>query len=206
MTGRHGERCAVDSEATSPDAFTFEVAIPLVTNPWFWVDVGKSLGVAYVLLVALMFWILRDEPWSDVWPAWRVVTWCVLGVAGLLVATALLVFRNRIVARFTLDRRGATYESGRLAAGVSTAFGLLAREPLLAAAGLLADAHSSLFLPWGDVRKVTSFPRHRVITLSNGWRPVLRLYCIEEDTFARAEAMVNAYTRPGPARRVHLGG
>jgi hypothetical protein len=187
----------------TPDAFGFEVAIPLVTNPWLWVDMAKSLGVAYALLVALMFWILRDEPWEDVWPAWRVVTWCVLGVAGLLVVTSLLVFRNQIVAKFTLDRRGATNESGRLAAGVSAAVGLFAREPLLAAAGLLADAHSSLFLPWTDVRKVTSFPRWRVITLSNRWRPVLRLYCVDEPTFERALTLVGAYAISGRGRRSH---
>lgn len=183
------------SSEASTDTLQFEVAIPLVTNPWIWVDMAKTLGVAYMALVALMFWILRDEPWEDVWPAWRVVTLCVLGVGALLLAVSLVVFRNRIVARFTLDARGATYESGKVAARVATAAGLLMLDPLVAASGLLAEAQSAVFLPWSDVRKVTVFPRWKVITLSNSWRPVLRLYCVGSPTFERARALVESHTK-----------
>lgn len=175
------------------DALQFEVAIPLVTNPWIWVDMGKALGVAYGLLVALMFWILRDEPWEEVWPAWRVVTLCVLGVLALLLLTSLVAFRNRIVARFTLDHRGVLYESGRTTARVASLVGLLSLNPLVAGAGLLAEAQSSMFLRWTDVRKVTAFPRGRVITLSNGWRPVLRVYCVDAPTFDLARRIVEAH-------------
>lgn len=172
----------------------FEVAIPLITNPWIWVDMGKALGVAYGLLLMLMFWILWDEPWADVWPAWRVVTLCVLAVLVLLLAVSLFVLRNRVVARFTLDGRGVHYESGSLAGRVGTVVGLLSLNPLVMGSGLLAEAQSSLFLPWKDVRKVTEFPRWNVITLSNGWRPVLRLYCVDAPTFERARAVVESHT------------
>lgn len=178
----------------------FEAAIPLVTNPWIWVDMTKVLGVVYALLLGLMFWILRDEPWEDVWPAWRVVSLCVLGVLVLLLATSVVVFRNRIVARFTLDDRGATYESGTATGRVATMAGLLSLNPLVAASGLLAESQSALFLPWRDVRKVTVFPGWKVITLSNRWRPVLRLYCIDGPTFERAHAVVTSHAA-GPHRR-----
>ena len=178
-----------------PDPLQFEVAIPLVTNPWIWVDITKALGVAYGLLLALMFWILRDEPWDDVWPAWRVITLCVGGVLALLLAVSVVVFRNRIVARFTLDARGATYESGLPTPHVATVAGLLSLNPLVAGSGLLAETQSAVFLSWRDVHKVTVFPRGKVITLSNRWRPVLRLYCIDAATFATACARVGSCTR-----------
>jgi hypothetical protein len=184
------------TDPTSP--LRFEVAIPLVTNPWIWVDMGKALGVAYGLLLVLMFWILRDEPWEEVWPAWRVVTLCVIAVLVLLLAVSVIVFRNRIVARFTLESRGVRYESGSLAGRVGTVVGLLSLNPLVMGSGLLAEAQSSLFLPWKDIRKVTEFPRWNVITLSNGWRPVLRLYCVDAPTFERARAVVES--RIGQAR------
>jgi hypothetical protein len=47
----------------------FSVAIPLVTNPWIWLDTGKVLVVPWAALSLLALWILRDEPWSEVWPA-----------------------------------------------------------------------------------------------------------------------------------------
>lgn len=193
--GSHGTaRGPATAETVGPaDPLQFDVAIPLVTNPWIWVDTAKALGVAYAALLALMFWILRDEPWDDVWPAWRVVTLCVLGVLVLLLVASLVVFRNRIVARFTLDERGATYESGRATARVATTVGLLSLNPLVAASGLLADSQSALFLPWRDVRKVTVFPAWKVITLSNRWRPVLRLYCVDGPTFERARAVVESH-------------
>lgn len=180
----------------------FEVAIPLVTNPWIWVDMGKALGVAYGLLLALMFWILRDEPWEDVWPAWRVVTLCVLAVLVLLLTVSLIVFRNRIVARFTLDRRGVRYESGSLGGRVGTIVGLLSLNPLVMGSGLLAEAQSSMFLPWKDVRKVTVFPRWNVITLSNGWRPALRIYCVDGATFDQVLVTVRAHRVRASSREV----
>lgn len=185
-------------DTDTASALRFEVAIPLATNPWIWADMGKGLGVAYALLVALMLWILRDEPWAEVWPAWRVVTLCVLAVLVLLLTVSLVVLRNRIVARFTLDRRGVLYESGSLAGRVGTVVGLLSLNPLVAGSGLLAETQSSLFLPWKDVRKVTVFPRWHVITLSNSWRPVLRIYCVGAATFDLALAAVRDHA--GEAR------
>jgi hypothetical protein len=170
----------------------FSVAIPLVTNPWIWLDMGKVLVVPWAALSLLALWILRDEPWSEVWPAWRVVTLCVLGVAALLVFVSLVVFRNHVDARFTVDADGVQYESGRFAGRAALWTGLIVRSALLTGAGLQGEAHSSMFVAWKDVRKATAFPRARVITLSNGWRPVLRVYCGDDGTYARVLEVVDA--------------
>jgi hypothetical protein len=171
----------------------FETVIPLVTNPFLWADMLKVLGLVYVLLFGFMLWILRDEPWDEVVPAWRVVTLCVLAVLALLQFVCLVVFRNGFGARFTLDAKGVGYESGRRAARVGTWIGILFRSPSVTGASLLAETQSTMLMPWKDVRKVTAFPRRKVITLSNSWRPVLRVYCPDEETYQRALAFVNAF-------------
>ncbi|MBI4879975.1 MAG: hypothetical protein HY812_10010 [Planctomycetes bacterium] len=186
------------AEGARSDALRWEAGIPLVTNPFLWVDMGKALGIAYVFFSCLMLWILREEPWEEIWPAWRVVTFCVLGVLGLLLFVCLAVYRNRFAARFLLDAQGVRYESGRLAkaaAGIAVAAGALCRSAALAGSGLLAASQSSLFLRWQEVRKVSAFPRFKVITLSNSWRPVLRLYCPDGATYERALAIAGASIR-----------
>lgn len=178
-------------------ALQWEAGIPLVTNPFIWADLAKGLGISWIVFIALATGILWDESWAERWPAWGVVTLCHLFVAALFATVCLFIFRNRFAARFTLTSKGALYESGRLAAKAATAglaAGLLARNPGLAGASLLASTQNSLMLPWREVKKCTRFPRRQVITLSNGWRPVLRLYCPDQAIYQQALDYVNART------------
>ena len=183
-----------------PHVLQWEAGISLVTNPFIWADLVKGLGLSWIVFIALATGILWDESWAERWPAWGVVTLCHLFVAALFAAVCVVVFRNRFATRFTLTSKGALYESGRLASKAATAgvvAGLLALNPGLAGASLLASTQNSLMLPWREVKKCTCFPRRQVITLSNFWRPVLRLYCPDEATYQQALDYLTAHMGGG---------
>ena len=104
----------------------------------------------------------------------------------------LVIFRNRIWARFTLDEKGALYESGKLikkAAYVSIGLGILSVNPLLLGAGMIGKVRSAQGMGWRDVKRISASPRWQVVTLFNSWRPVLRLYCPTQEIYEEALAI-----------------
>ncbi|MBN1543115.1 hypothetical protein JW992_13315, partial [candidate division KSB1 bacterium] len=116
---------------------------------------------------------------------------------ALTLFISLTVFFNRYWVRFTLDEDGVLYESVRWSRKVSGAInagavvlGLLAAMPAAAGAGLMARSRQTVFLPWNRVRKVRCFDRFRVITLSNSWRPFLRLHCPTDEHYAQAQEKI----------------
>jgi hypothetical protein len=176
-----------------PERLEWEAVIPLFTNPFMWADLAKALSVPLVLFGGLIVIILADDSNPDWGGAAGLLAICAAVVLGLFVITELVVFRNRFAARFSLDHAGVSYESGRTARAVRKAgliVGLLAGSPLLTGGSLLASSMASLRIGWKDVKKVTPFPKRKVITLSNSWRPVLRLYCPDRETYEAALQLI----------------
>lgn len=183
-----------------PERLEWRVAIPLLNNPFIWIDLAKALAVPLVIFGAIFGFILAHDDRPDWGGALKVLAIALGAVVALFALVEAIVFRNRLEARFVLDGKGAAYESGRAARAAQKAGALvggLAGSPLLAGSSLLSATMNTVAIGWRQVRKATPFPRRRTITLSNSWRPVLRLYCPDDATYAAAWAWVRERT---PAR------
>ena len=173
----------------------WEAIIPLFTNPFLWLDLGKALLAPVILFGGLIGFILAGDNDPDWGRAFGVLAVCMAAVAALFAFVELVVFRNRMAVRFALDDKEIAYESGRparTAQKIGVVIGALARSPLLVGSSLLAASSNSLTVSWRDVKKVTPFPARKIITLSNSWRPVLRVYCPDAETYESARRFIAA--------------
>jgi hypothetical protein len=174
---------------------TWEAVIPLFTNPFLWLDFGKALLAPVILFGGLIVLILAGDNAPDWGRAFGVLAVCMAAVAALFAFVEIIVFRNRMAVRYALDDKGIVYESGRPARTgqkIGVVIGALARSPLLMGGSLLASSMNKLTVRWQDVRKATPFASRKVVTLSNSWRPVLRIYCPDEETFESTRRFIAA--------------
>jgi len=122
---------------------------------------------------------------------------CFAAFYVLSLVIALVLYMNRYFVRTVLSDEGINSElvkwSGKLGKAVAAGnlvIGVLTTSPTAAGAGLLADVQRSVFVPWKGIHKITRFPSHRVITVSNSWRPVIRLHCPNDEIYRRAQELL----------------
>ncbi|HPW56304.1 MAG: hypothetical protein KA072_12225 [Thermoanaerobaculaceae bacterium] len=178
-------------------ALEWRVAIPLLDNPFIWIDLIKALAVPLVVFGGIIVFVLSGDDRPDWGGALKALAIAIGVVAALFVFAAAVVFRNRLEARFVLNEKGAAYESGcaaRAAQKAGLVVGALSGSPLLLGGSLVASSMNAVGIRWRDVRKATPFRRWRTITLSNSWRPVLRLYCPDDQIYEAAWRLVTEST------------
>jgi hypothetical protein len=181
--------------------------MPLLTNPFMLWDLGWVLAASVILLQVITLvvtFFFTDEP--GVLPV-ELMLLCFVIIAALFAFVALVIFRNAIHCRFVVDSRGARMETiygddlyerslGWVVRGL-----LFLGNPLLAlTTSLPGVANSSESLPWRDVTGFTVHRRLSVVTLREGWRTALRLYCDPRALDTLAER-VRVLTAPGFAAR-----
>ena len=185
--------------------------VRLVTNRFMLKDMVMVLAISLVvaeLLVAGMSFLLGED-----------ILWMPLHIMGLIFAFLLALFLfaagvvlgNRIPMEFLVTPSGVAWGTGtrqkrfnRAALVIAT----LAGSPGAAGASLLAMSQETGMFPWEEIRKVTAFPGPGVITLSNSWRPVLRLY-VPPEGYEEVAVLVDRYAtrakEPGPRVRLRWG-
>lgn len=170
-------------ERRTEERLNWETAAPLLTNRFFLYDIVKGLGWAGGIMIAMMgvmFSIQGD-------PEMTLEMLPVLGIALLVILVILIfvsavIFGNRWHVRFTVDARGITWEQLR-----RRNWGLLALaasfsgHPTAAGAGVLTTTMNAGRVTWREIRRVREHPSQHVISVMNGWRVVLRVYCASEN-------------------------
>jgi len=194
----------VDPEAPAA-VLAWDYAFPLLTNRFVLLDFAKLLFFTYLIIVVLMgsIFLIRGQA-EDLPPVLLMFAYCLAGLAVLFALIMLVFFLNRCPTHFEVGPEGvlAQMTSGRAktANRVAVIAGLLAGSASTAGAGLLARSQEEISIAWADVYRVTEYPRQGVITLSNSWRTVIRLYCTPADYDAVATA-VREYAARGAKRR-----
>lgn len=174
----------------------WETAFSLATNRFTIYDSLKVIGITWAIMLALFGSIFAiNDSLDSVWPFFTVLAIIMLGFLLMFMAIMLVFFGNRYPARFTLNDTGALIESrsrrARLANRAAIVAGALGGRPGVAGAGMIAASQEAVSIAWKDVRRVNEHPDQRVISLKNGWRVVLRLYCTPEN-YAAARDFVRA--------------
>lgn len=186
-------------------ALAWEIDIPIATHPVMLANFALLFAISGLLLGALLSFILAMSDVADaIEPMWEytAAATAALFLLGLLVAT--IIFGNRLPMRFALDAKAAqsTMTGSRSSSARRAAHALswIAGTLGLAGAGLIAETSTPQNVAWSGVAKVHFHPLLRTISLSNGWRTVLILFCTPENYAAVAAAVHTGLA----ARRLHV--
>lgn len=183
---------AMDEEVpTESVPFTWDAPVRMVGDRFFMWDMAKLWGLAclFLSIVILALGFAQHSPYT-LKLAVLIPGWAFVGFYVLSLVIALVFYLNKYYVQYVVTDRGVRSDlvkwSGTLSKAVASGnlvVGALKSSPLAAGVGLLADTQRSVFMPWEKVRKVTTFPGARVLTLSNSWRPVVRLHCPTDEIY-----------------------
>ena len=172
--------------------------IPLINNRFMIKDMVVVYGLSIVameLLVAGMSFLLGEE---IVWIPLQAVGLVVVILVVLFLIAAGLLLRNRISMEFTLSPAGVAWDTSsrqKKINRVGLVLATLLGRPGAAGASMLAVSQEAGGIRWREIKKVTVFRGPGVITLSNSWRPLLRLH-VPDNVWPAVEAMIQAYWTP----------
>lgn len=192
-------------EQPAEGAIVWERSFPLVTNRFYWYDLSKLLAITYVATGAIFGVILAfQKEWRALPALLEGFGVLILGMGVLFVLISLVWFGNRFPTRFTINKKGALCESisrrGKFGNRAAAVAGALTASPTLAGAGLLGISGESVGIAWDEVHRVKEYPRAKVISLMNGWRVVIRLYCTAEN-YGQVAAAVREFAGAGLVQR-----
>jgi hypothetical protein len=182
------------AENVKGSQLTWEIGIPLVTNPrmlrTFALVTGLSVAVV-VLLLGVVFGSQGD--WEEVLVMARIFALVGVGLFLLFLLVMGLVFGNRLRTRYTVDDEGIVQETvdkvGKVGSRLAVIAGVLGRSPGTTGAGLIAMSNEVAALSWDGAFRVDAVPRRHLLVFRNAWRPIMEVYCKPEN-YAAVEALV----------------
>ena len=184
----------VQGQQMKDHAISWEVDIPLVTNPnmvgaWF-----KAMSATYLLCMVILGAIFIGTGEFESLPMIAAIFALVtlgIALAGLLIM--LVLFGNRFSARFTVSDKGILYEGidqrARTLARMAVVAGAFGGSARTSGAGLLAISQEQVALNWHGAFSARYQPRRHTIILRNQWRDLLHLYCTAEN-YTAVQALV----------------
>ena len=197
------QQSAARSDEGGPDGvlLSWDGAVRMVGDRFFMWDMAKlwAISCAFLAVVMLAIGLMAGSPHMLRFAV--IVPVCAfVGFYLLSLLIALVFYFNRYYQQSTLTDKGVSSElvrwSGKLSKAVAAGnivLGLVKASPTNVGAGVLANVQRSVFISWADVRKVTEFPGQRVITISNSWRPVLRLHCPNDEIYQQAREIIDRH-------------
>ena len=198
-------RVVPESDTKSVPELSWEADIPIATHPVMLANFGLLFAMTGSLVSALLAFVLFMT--GRVLSIEPMLEWTASATAGtfllaLLVAT--IVFGNRLPMRFKLDQSAAeaevTDKRAKIATRAVAAFSWMADRFGLAGAGLIAETSARQHILWDAVAKAHFHPLWRTVSLSNGWRIVLILFCTPENYDAVAAAVHTGLAARHPHR------
>jgi len=196
---------------TSPAALQsrqWEIDVPIVTAPLMLLSMAKVFAIAGLIMWGLLAFL------SAVQGDWKLIAQTGSFVAAIIGAVmlcyvigSLLIYRNRIHYRFTVDDKAVKAEviDRRIQRvnRLSLWLGVLSAKPGLAGAGLVARSQQTQSATWQSIVRVTPHPRLKAISLGNVWRTTIIVYCTPENYDAVLAAVQAAHASHPPKVRAN---
>jgi hypothetical protein len=175
----------------------WETDVHLVTHPLMLANFAKLFAITAFIMGALLSFILAVTGGArSIVPMLELTGAVTGGLAVLSGLVCLVIFRNRMHMRFSLDAEAAEAEvidtRAKTANKIAVAAGVLTGRPGLAGAGMIAQSSSHQKAAWTAIAKARYSPAWRTVSLSNGWRTVLILFCTRENYDAVAASVREA--------------
>lgn len=176
---------------------TWDVKIPLITNPMIMLDTVKVFGIAF-LIIALLFFIIfgMQGEMETLLPMLGMFGIIFGGLMILSMLIMVIVFGNKFHCRFTISPEGILFENvdkrskflNRAAIGT----GFLAGSASTMGAGLTAQASEAIGIEWQNIARADFNPKRRTISIANTWRKVMIVYC-SNNNWQEVSATVKEY-------------
>jgi len=194
----------IETSAVKFQSRQWEIDVPIVTDPFMLLSMAKVFVVAGSVMWGLLAFLSAVQgEWKMIAPMGGFVAAIIGGVMLCYLVGSLLIYRNRIHYRFTVDDKAARAELiDRRVKGVNRLglwLGVLSGKPGVAGAGLIARSQEIQAATWKSIVRVTPHPRLKAISLGNAWRTTLILYCTPEN-YDAVLAAVQAAHAAHPAR------
>lgn len=172
------------SEPPAPH-LSWEVEVPLLTNPFILSHVGGAiLALMALLLVVFGAALGFANGWEGVGQALVLALAAGLFIALISVLTLGLFLGNRYRLEFRLDDAGIQMVSRSRRAGLAHRLallsGVLARNPGVAAAGIAGVVTETVFVGWDEVQGLRPHPGKSVVTVRRRLFPDLHVFCDPE--------------------------
>ena len=185
------------SEPPAPH-LSWEVEVPLLTNPFILSHVGGAiLALMALLLVVFGAALGWANGWEGVGLALLLTLAAGLFVALISVLTLGLFLGNRYRLEFRLDDAGIQMVSRSRRAGLAHRLallsGVLARNPGVAAAGVAGVVTETVFVAWDEVQGLRPHPGRGVVTVRRRFFPDLHVFCAP-GAYPAVLAFLNART------------
>jgi hypothetical protein len=197
-------------EPAAETGISWEIDVPLLTSR----DMVGSTFAAFALsvliagsLVGLM--LAAQGEWDAILPVFGVLGLIGGALFGVGLLAMALVFRGKMRFRFTVSDELVGSElidrTARRVNRLTIVAGLLAGRPGAVGTGLIATTGEVATLGWDGGFRATYDPRRRTITLRNGWRRLLVVYCTAQNyqsvaAFVSARIAARGTDRRVPAR------
>lgn len=184
----------------------WEVAVPLASNRYMLAGLAKATlgGAALVTCLVTILLAIQGE-WQAMPRIAALLAMIGLGLLAIGVLVMVAIFRNHLRLRFTVDNVGVTAETvDRVAKTGNRAallVGLVLGRPAAAASGLLATQQELQQLHWKGAFRAELEPATHSIALLNGWRTLLRIYCLPGNYELVTRTVSSFMTTHGTARR-----
>jgi hypothetical protein len=186
---------------------SWEVEVPLLASR----DMIGSTFAVFALsvliagsLVGLM--LAAQGEWDAILPVFAVLGLIGGALFGVGLLAMALVFRGKMRFRFTVSDELVGSElidtTARAVNRLTIVAGLLAGRPGAVGTGLIATSGEVTSLGWDGGFRATYDPRRRTITLRNGWRRLLVVYCTEQNYVAVSAFVGARIAARGTDRRV----
>ncbi len=187
-------RVAATADSEPAAALSWETDIPIATHPVMLANFALLFAIAGLIVGALLSFILAMVGHvPDIEPMWEFTALLTLALFFLALLVAAILFGNHLSMRFTLDAAAAGSEitdtRTETARRAAKALSWMAGRFGLAGAGLIAETSARQRIGWSAVAEAHFHPLLRTISLSNGWRTVLILFCSEQNYDAVAAAV-----------------
>jgi len=180
-----------------PRTISWEIDIPLVTNPRIIKAVAFVAAMSCVIPVLLIGLVLGSQgELRGILVIARAFAVVGLGIFVTALVVMAVFFGNRIRTRYTVDAQGIMQETvderSRAASRLAAMAGSVGRSPVTIGAGLLAAGRESERLQWAGAFALEACRDRHVLVLRNAWRPLMEVYCTP-DNHAEVEALVRAH-------------
>ncbi len=190
---------------SQPPNLTWETDVHLVTHPLMLANFAKVFVLTGGIMAALLcFMMAISGELRNVVPMLELVGVCLGVVMVLCFFVSLVVFRNRMHMRFHVDDKSVEVElvdaRAKAANKVALVVGVLTGKPALAGMGMIGMSSTKQSAVWNSIARARYHPACHTVSLSNGWRTVLNLFCTPEN-YGVVTAAVHDALAAQPARR-----
>ncbi|MCW4011720.1 MAG: hypothetical protein NWF07_01880 [Candidatus Bathyarchaeota archaeon] len=163
------------------EEFSWDVRIPLVSNVYVLLDI---LIVLLVLSLGLAGIVLSFVGFDKVYDVLRVFVIADGFVILLLYSVMGFVFLNRFQLIYHIDSEGVQVRVGEFESSLNRAAwrvsSFVQRYSFTGGRvhSLMNEEH---FTPWSSVTRYFYDPKHRVVSLTDDIRPLMRIYCTKDN-------------------------